>query len=874
MKLGKVLSLIIALVMLFALVPPVSAAASPVAIKGGDFTMVPGDFSVLQFTTDEEVTIKDYSWQVSNENVVELDSKTGRIDAIGTGKATITLNAVDEKGQEYQASSEVAVTGGPTPIVEPIPELQNNNRPDFMMGADVSSLYQIMKEGKTFYDTDGQEAHLFDVLEENGVNWVRLRVWNDPNDEFGNQYGGGNSNLASTISLAKQAKERGMKLFVTFHYSDFWAHPGQQIKPKEWADLTGQELVDAVSEFTTKSLEKMKDAGVYPNMVGIGNETNTDILEQQFNLDGKGYMNPVAVDIFKAGAAAVRNTDPNAGNPSKETLVSFHLANGNNTWLYNSFASALEKNDVDYDAIGASYYPSWHGTYDQVLDNLNDITEKYGKYAFIAETAYPWTIQEDAGDDTPQNFKHGDVSTVGLAASIQGQATALREVLNVAANIDNEKGLGAFYWEPAWLPGNTTGWAAPYGTGWEVAGLFDINGYALPSLKTFDLVRGTQSVPADAQDYSYGWETQVVVEKGNRLNMPEEIVAVKNNGMMGDTKRTITKQPVVWNEEDVTAVNVQVPGEYIVFGSVAGKEDNAFAHVIVRESPSAVAEAPTFSLPADSEVNVVDGDGYSYSTRHVAEGGEYIELDTGTANAGIYFTLDGANPVTGEGSTKELVGAPYIKAYDSIRVYSGPIQISRNVQIKATAKRTGYQYASGSWGSERTLLSYSPIVNASYKAVYDYSDDLLENGGFESGDLAGWKLKTKSKTAGVISPEDYVTEAYAGDNSFKFSLDPGESVNLRQKAKKLPDGVYTLSLYARGDNQTTGETEMELSAFTQGREYSSAVKTVKVPDGKMIWRKYTVEDIKVENGNLEINFDATTSGSYTGYLDHVVLEKQ
>ncbi|WP_431801214.1 glycosyl hydrolase 53 family protein [Halobacillus andaensis] len=870
----KKLSFAIMTVMFLSLASAASANSSPVEIKGGDFKMEPGEFSVLQFNAEDGIEIEDYSWEASNHHVVDLDADTGRMDAVGTGEATITLKAVDKSGEEHRVSSDVVVQGREAPLVEPIPELQNNNRPDFMMGADVSSLHQMMEEEKSFYHLDGQEAHLLDVLEENGVNWVRLRVWNDPYDEYGNPYGGGNSNLDTTIELAKQAKERGMNLFVTFHYSDFWAHPGQQIVPKEWADLPGDELAEAVGDFTTESLERMKEEDVYPNMVGIGNETNSDILEQSFNLTSDGDMNPAAVDIFKAGTEAVRSTDPHADDPENKALISFHLANGNNSWLYNSFASAMEKNNVDYDALGASYYPSWHGSYDEVLNNLNDITESYGKDAFIAETAYPWTVNENAGDDTPQNFNHGDISTVGLAASVQGQATALREVLNVAASINDEKGLGAFYWEPAWLPGNTTGWAAPYGTGWEVAGLFDIHGHALPSVETFNLVRGDETVPEEAEEYAYGWETEVVIEKGQDLEMPEEINAVKNNGMMGDDKRTIEKQPVEWNEEDEAEVDINVPGEYIVFGSVAGKEENAFAHVIVKDDESSAAAAPVFSGPDGSEIDVVDGDGYSYSTRHVVEGGSYIELDTETPNAGISFTLDGASPIDGSGSTKELAGTPYIKDYDSIRTYAGPIQISQNVNIQAVAKRSGYNYVSGQWGSDRTILKNSSIASASYKAIYDYSDDLLANGGFESGDLSDWKLKGKASNAAVMTAEEDVTEAYAGDHYFKFSIERGESLNLRQKAKKLPKGDYKLSLYARGDNQTSEETDMKLSAFTQGKKYSGTVETIPVPEGEMIWRKYSVDDIQVKNGNLEINFDAETSGSYTGRLDHVVLEKQ
>ncbi|UOQ44210.1 glycosyl hydrolase 53 family protein [Halobacillus salinarum] len=874
MKLTRVVRLLTLLAILFSIVTPVSADRSPaVKIKGGNLTMAPGEFSVLEFSSRHKEWMKDYSWEVNKENVVEVDEKTGRVDALGTGKAIITLHGTFRNGKVFKDRALVRVKSRGTPIVAPVKELQNNNRPDFMMGADVSSLYRIMEADKSFYNLQGKKSHLFDILSENGVNWVRLRVWNDPYDPFGNPYGGGNNNLDTTIALAKQAKERGMKLFVTFHYSDFWAHPGQQIKPKAWEDLNGQELVDAVGDYTTESLEKMKQAGVYPNMVGIGNETNSDILEQSFHLTSEGYMNPQAVNILKAGAAAVRRTDPNANDPEKKTLVSFHLANGNNTWLYESFAKAMEKNHVDYDAIGASYYPSWHGTYDEVLSNLNHITEEYGKYAFIAETAYPWSIKQNAGDDTPQNFKPGDVSTVGLAASVQGQSTALREVLNVAASIKDKKGLGAFYWEPAWLPGNTTGWATPYGTGWETAGLFDINGYALPSLKTFQLVRGNQSVPKSADEYEYGWETEVVINEGGSLELPAKIAAVKYNGMMGDTKRTITKQPVEWNQRDVAQVDVHTPGEYIVFGSVAGKKHHAFAQVIVRESDSAKADAPTFSVPDGSDVNVVDGDGYSYSTREVVRGGSYIKLSTKTPNAGIYFTLDGANPIDGTGATRQLVGAPYIKPYDSIRVYAGPIQISQNVKVQAAAKRTGYHYVSGQWGSEKDILDYSPVVSHSYKAVYDYRNDLLFNGGFETGNLKGWKLKSNSENAQVITPNDYVTYAYAGDHSFKFSLDQGDRMSLSQNVHRIPDGEYKLTLYARGDNQTSDQTEMRLSAFTKGKRYTSHVETAVVPGGKMIWRKYSVEHIKVKNGQLKISFDARTSSAYTGYLDHVVLEK-
>ena len=142
-------------------------------------------------------------------------------------------------------------------------------------------------------------------------------------------------------------------------------------------------------------------------------------------------------------------------------------------------------------------------------------------------------------------------------------------------------------------------------------------------------------------------------------------------------------------------------------------------------------------MPDHSSVDGV-GDGFSASTRHVVDGAGTIELKTETPNAGLYFTLDGSNPTNGSGSTRELIGAPWVAQHDSIRVYAGPIQISQNVEIRAVARRNGYNYVSGNWGSDVTILQNSPIVSANYKAVYDYDQHLLANGGFEKGDLSGW----------------------------------------------------------------------------------------------------------------------------------------
>ncbi|WP_298806883.1 glycosyl hydrolase 53 family protein [uncultured Pseudokineococcus sp.] len=848
---------------------PVSAAGPDLAISG-DLELVPGQFVALDADAADGTEIASTSWSVDSGDVVEVDRATGRVDALGVGSASVTVTATGADGAVRTATAQITVTGGPDPLVAPVPELQDGARPDFIMGADVSSLADQLAEGKRYYGLDGREAHPLDVLAEQGVNYVRLRVWVDPRDPFGNAYGGGNSDVASTIELARAARARGMGVNVVFHYSDFWAHPGQQVRPKAWADLTGQALADAVGDFTADALVRMRDAGVYPDMVTVGNETNSDIVEVPYGLTSDGDMDPTAVAVFQAGAAAVRATDPDVDDPDERALVSLHLANGNNTWLYDSFARAMERNDVDYDALGASYYPSWHGTLDEVQGNLDAISERYDKLVYVAETAYPWTLNEDVGDDTPGNFTGGDVSTTATAASVQGQATMLRDVLDVAASVPGERGLGVFYWEPAWLPGPTTGWATPYGTGWEAAGLFDINGHALPSVRTYSLVRGDQQLPDSADEYAYGWETQVVAAaQGEPLVMPETVVAVRGDGLMGDGYRRIDPQPVVWDADDVAAVDTARPGEHVVHGDVGSGTDNVFAQVVVRASPDDSAAAPTFSLPDGAEVAAVE-DGFSRSSRHVVEGGT-VEVTTATPNASVHLTLDGADPRDGAGSTRQLVGSPWIRPVDSIRVAAGPVQVAQNVEVRAIARRTAWSYDAGRWGSSRTLLQDSPEERRRYRAVYDYDDDLLLNGGFETGDLTGWELTADGATAGVEAPQDWVTGAYAGDEALALDLPAGGSLRLEQRAL-VPDGTYALTVRARGDDQTGDDsTELGLTVTSGGVSREAEVRTVRVPGGSMIWREYRVEDVEVVGNELQVAFHGSASEGWSGRLDHVVL---
>jgi arabinogalactan endo-1,4-beta-galactosidase len=218
---------------------------------------------------------------------------------------------------------------------------------DFIFGMDASSVISLEASGVKYYDYDENEADIFKTLAQSGVNYIRVRVWNNPFDANGNGYGGGNCTINTALEIGKRATKYGMKLLVNFHYSDFWADPGKQMAPKAWKDLNIEDKSTALYEFTVKSLNLLKNAGVDVGMVQIGNETNGALC-------GETHWSNIT-KLLKQASKAVRNVFPNA-------LVAVHFANPEKVGLYNDFALYLSGNNLDYDVFASSYYPYWHGS--------------------------------------------------------------------------------------------------------------------------------------------------------------------------------------------------------------------------------------------------------------------------------------------------------------------------------------------------------------------------------------------------------------------------------------------------------------------------------------------------------------------------------
>ena len=242
-----------------------------------------------------------------------------------------------------------------------------------MIGADISSLPQLEDNGMKFME-NGVEKDVMVILENNGFNYIRLRIFVNPENENGYSPGKGYCGLENTLEMAKRVKDAGMKLLINFHYSDYWADPQQQNKPEAWAEMDFATLKKTVKKYTIMVLRELEKQGTPADMVQIGNEINHGILWP----DGHISRPDKLAELLKSGAEGVREVDP-------EISVMMHVALGGQHsealfWFDNMIAR-----DVDFDLMGISYYPRWHGTLEDLKFNLNNLVNRYKKPVNVVE---------------------------------------------------------------------------------------------------------------------------------------------------------------------------------------------------------------------------------------------------------------------------------------------------------------------------------------------------------------------------------------------------------------------------------------------------------------------------------------------------------
>jgi hypothetical protein len=315
-----------------------------------------------------------------------------------------------------------------TPAPEQLPLTTKPIAP--MIGADISFLPQIengAQRGRNALQQfleGGEPVDPVALLKRHGFNYIRLRIFVNPENPEGYAPGVGFCGLDSTLSMARRVKAAGMGLLLDFHYSDYWADPQQQNKPLRWAKLAYPELADSVKVYTSSVLRALQQQGTLPDMVQIGNEINHGLLWPEghiSNLDQLAGLLQAGV----AGTAAVDSSIP----------IMMHIALGGQNaearfWLDNMLARG-----VTFDVLGLSYYPRWHGTLEDLSANLQDLVTRYHKPVNVVEYS---------------DFKQA--------------------VHDIVFGLPGEMGKGAAIWEPL----NRR------------SGLFDGDGNVTPLMQTYD----------------------------------------------------------------------------------------------------------------------------------------------------------------------------------------------------------------------------------------------------------------------------------------------------------------------------------------------------------------------------------------------------
>lgn len=330
-------------------------------------------------------------------------------------------------------------------ILSMIPNLSSGQ--EYAIGADLSFLKSTEDGGHVFKENNVPKPGL-QIFTDHGYNWIRLRLFHSPTNLP--------NNLEYTIALAKSAKELGMKFLLDYHYSDTWADPGKQFIPKAWNGMSHKELVKAVFDYSRETIIAFRKAGVMPDMVQPGNE----VINGMMWPDGKLPENwDNFAELVRAGINGVMAGCDTADRPA----IMIHIDQGGNMTRTKYFFDKFNSYGIDYDYIGQSYYPWWHGSLLDLRENMIFMAEIYKKPIMLVEVAYCSTPTEYRNKPAP------------FPETPEGQREFLDAVNSIVLQTPDNLGRGIFWWEPA---------TPPRGIGSR--DFFDDEGNVLPVITVFD----------------------------------------------------------------------------------------------------------------------------------------------------------------------------------------------------------------------------------------------------------------------------------------------------------------------------------------------------------------------------------------------------
>ncbi|MEW7292356.1 glycoside hydrolase family 53 protein [Aquimarina sp. 2304DJ70-9] len=334
-------------------------------------------------------------------------------------------------------------------------------------GMDLSFQSELESYTLEYRDQNRNPVNLLDYVTSNGTNLIRLRLWHTPENDL--------NSLEKVKSYALKIKSKGADFLLDIHYSDTWADPANQKPPASWNTMTNQEIKTAVYTYTKKVIQELKDQGTPPDIVQIGNETNSGFLWNYGKVWDEFVDNwPFYVELSNQGYRAIKEVDSTI-----KTMI--HIAGFSNAKL---FFNKFEENNGNYDIIGLSYYPQFHGkNLTDFQNSINDLATTFDKDIFLAEISYPFTLN---WNDNQTNFiGQSDQILSRFPATPTGQKEYLAWIVHIIKNIPNDHGLGFCYWAPDWVAFSGNQNTSTKGSSWENQCLFDFDLNALPAIDVF-----------------------------------------------------------------------------------------------------------------------------------------------------------------------------------------------------------------------------------------------------------------------------------------------------------------------------------------------------------------------------------------------------